>query len=235
MHVEQRKNGSCVACRLGQRIVMAAVLVAAFPMGSAIACAQSLASSQTPATKSANTVAMQFDPAATTIRFTLKSLLHNVQGTFKLKGGDVVTNPADGLAQGEVLIDAGSASTGDTSRDAKWQKEILDSTSYPAIIFHPVQVEGFKPGQGTQQAKVSGTLTLKGQDHPIEMTLTIMTSGRDVTVSTRFTIPYVQWGLKEATAGMMHYDKQVEINVVAKGVLKSDTAVPSAPPPSDSQ
>jgi polyisoprenoid-binding protein YceI len=217
--------------KFGQRTLMGAVLTAAFSMVSLQAGAQATA----PSTKAANTVTMHFDPAATTIRFTLKSMLHNAQGTFKLKGGDVVTNPANGLAQGEVLIDAASASTGDAARDAKWQREVLDSATYPAIIFHPVKVEGLKPGDGTQDAKASGTLTLKGQDHPVEMSLRITTSGKDVTVSTHFTIPYVQWGLKEATAGMMHYDKQVEMNVVARGTLKNETAVPSAPPAADSQ
>ena len=147
----------------------------------------------------------------------------------------MVTNPTTGVAQGEVLIDAASASSGDAERDAKWNKDILDSTTYPAIIFHPVKVEGLKSGEGTQQVKASGTLTLKGQDRPVEMTFTVKTSGKEVTLSTHFSIPYGQWGLKQPSAGLVRYGKQVEVDVAAKGSLKNETAVRSAPPASDSQ
>ena len=234
MQVEHGFRGTGGTNRWTQRLVLAAGMIAALSTLPANAVVQTSADSASEP-KPAKTVTIHLDPDASMVRFTLKSLLHNARGTFKLKGGDVVTNPATGLAQGEVLIDAGSASTGDTSRDEKWQKEILDSGTYPAIIFHPVKVEGLKSGDGTQQVKASGTLTLKGQDHPIEMTLAITTTGNDVRVSTHFTIPYVQWGLKQANAGMMHYDKQVEMDVEAKGVLKNETARPSAPPASDSQ
>ena len=234
MQVEERDFGTGRKWAWNRRFVAASIVMVACLL-SVDAGAQTATASPSAATKSARTVTMHFNPDATTIRFTLKSLLHNVHGTFKLKGGDVVGNPADGLAQGEVLIDAASASTGDASRDAKWQKEILDSATYPAIIFHPVKVDGLKAGDGTAQVKASGTITLKGQDHPVEMELTVVTSGKDVTVTTHFNVPYVEWGLREASAGMVRYDKQVEVSVVAKGVLKNETAVPSAPPAPDSQ
>ncbi len=223
--------------RWARRVVRGMALAAVIIMVSMSPVIAGAQTNGTPASepKSAKTITIHLDPDATTVRFTLKSLLHNARGTFKLKGGDIVTNPATGLAQGEVLIDAGSASTGDSGRDARWQKEILDSTTYPAIIFHPVKVEGLKTGDGTQQVKANGTLTLKGQDHPIEMTLSVTTAGKDVTLSTHFNIPYVQWGLKEASAGMMRYDKQVEMNIEGKGVLKNETARSSGPPAADAQ
>lgn len=233
----QLEQGICSTSRTNgwtQRFTVAAAMVVALSTLPAPVFAQTSGGS-TAGQKAANTVTIHLDPDAATVRFTLKSFLHNAHGTFRLKGGDVVTNPATGLAQGEVLIDAGSASTGDAGRDAKWQKETLDSATYPAIIFHPVKVEGLKSGDGTQSVKASGMLTLKGQDHPLTMTLTLTTSGKHVSVSTHFTIPYVQWGLKEPNTGLIRYNKQIEMNVEAKGVLKNETARPSGPPASDSQ
>ena len=186
-------------------------------------------------TKAANTVTIHLDPAATAVRWTLKSLLHNAHGTFKLKGGDVVMNPATGLAQGEILIDAGSESSGDTARDARWQKEILDAATYPAILFHPVKVEGLKAGEATQQIQASGMLTLKGQDHPLEMTLAVKIEGSEAVLTTHFTIPYVQWGLKEARSGMTRYDKQIVMDVSAKGEVKNEVATHAPAPAADSQ
>jgi polyisoprenoid-binding protein YceI len=181
------------------------------------------------------TVEIHLDPAATTVQWTLKSLPHNVHGTFKLKGGDIVVNPDTGLAQGEVLIDATSGTSGNAGRDAKWQKEVLESATYPAIIFHPNKIEGLKAADGTQQVKASGTMTLHGQDHAIELTLAVQVKGHDVTMTTHFMVPYVQWGLKQASSGLIRYDKQVAINVTAKGELVKQKATPSASPAADSQ
>jgi polyisoprenoid-binding protein YceI len=177
------------------------------------------------------TVAIHFDPDATTIHWTLNSLLHTARGTFKLKGGEVVVNPKTGLAQGEVLIDAASASGsgGDASRVATWQKGILESATYPAIIFHPSKVEGLKAVDGPQQLKATGTITLHGQDHPIELTLAAEVKGKDVTMTTHFIVPYVAWGLKQAGSGLGRYDKQVVIDLTAKGHITQGTATPSAP------
>ena len=215
-------------------MAMFAVLTAAVSTMSH-AQAQTAAAGSPSGTASANTVTIHLDPEATTIRFTLKSLLHSARGTFKLKGGDVVTNPATGLAQGEVLIDAASVSTGDAGRDEKWRKDILGSTTYPAIIFHPTKIEGMKAAKTAQQLKASGTLTVRGQDHPVDMILTMTADGKNVTLSTHFVVPYVQWGLQQASAGIVRYDKQIVLDVDAKGFLKNETAVPSAPPAADSQ
>lgn len=183
----------------------------------------------------APTIAIHLDPDATTIHWTLNSLLHKARGTFKLKGGDIVTNAKTGLAQGEILVDGTTESSGDANRDAKWQKEVLDSATYPAIIFHPNKVEGLKDVEGMQQVKASGTMTLRGQDHPVEFTLAVEVKGKDVTMNTHFMVPYAAWGLTPPSAGMMHYDKQAAIDVTAKGQLTKGKAVPAAAPAADSQ
>jgi polyisoprenoid-binding protein YceI len=181
------------------------------------------------------TVTIHLDPDTSTVRWTLKSFVKNAHGTFKLKGGDVVANPKTGVAQGEILIDATSGSSGDSRRDAKWQREVLDSGTFPAIIFHPTQMEGLKAGDGTQQVKAIGTMTLHGQDHPVELMLTVVTRGSDVNVTTHYVIPYVQWGLRDASAGLIHYDKQVAVDIEAKGQLKKGRTTPPAVPAPDSQ
>jgi polyisoprenoid-binding protein YceI len=176
------------------------------------------------------TVTIHLDPGTSTVRWTLKSIVKNAHGTFKLKGGDVVANPKTGLAQGEILIDATSGSSGDAKRDAKWQREVLESGTFPAIIFHPTQMEGLKAGDGTQQVKAIGTMTLHGQDHPVELMLTVVTKGSDVSVTTHYVIPYVQWGLRDASAGLIHYNKEVDVDIEAKGQLKKGRTAPAAAP-----
>jgi polyisoprenoid-binding protein YceI len=178
---------------------------------------------------------IRLDPASTTIHWTLNSLLHKARGSFTLKGGDLAINPKTGLAQGEILVDATSGTSGDAARDAKWQKEILDSTTYPGILFHPNKIEGLKVVDGMQQVQASGALTLRGQDHPVELTLSVQVNGEDVVVTTHFMVPYVQWGLKQATSGIIRYDKQIAIDMTAKGELETGKGSPAGRPAPDSQ
>ncbi len=181
------------------------------------------------------TIEIVLQPEATTIHWTLRSLLHKSQGDFKLKTGDIVVNPKTGLAQGEVLVDATSATGDDAQQTARWQKDILDTTTFPAIIFHPSKLEGLISAKGLQQVKASGALTLRGQDHAIDMPLAIEISGKEATITAHFTVPYTQWGLKPPSAGFGHFEKQVTIDLKARGVLKMQNASPAPPPAPDSQ
>ena len=49
-----------------------------------------------------------FDPARTTVEFTLGDVLHTVHGTFKLKSGTITFDSATGLASGSIVVDAAS-------------------------------------------------------------------------------------------------------------------------------
>src|ERR1700681_1422369 len=47
-----------------------------------------------------------FDPARTTVDFTLGDVLHTVHGTFRLKSGVIHFDPDGGKASGSVVVDA---------------------------------------------------------------------------------------------------------------------------------
>lgn len=184
----------------------------------------------------AQTIAIHLNPETTSIRWTLNAPFHKAaHGSIHLKGGDIVVNPKTGLAQGEVLVDATTLSGEDARQTAKWQQDILDTTTYPAILFHPNKVEGLSSAKGSQQVKASGAITLRGHDHLTELPLKIDIDGKQVTVTGRFTIPYTQWGLKAPSAGLLHYDKQITVDVEAHGMVREQKATPGAPPSPDSQ
>src|SRR4051795_11537180 len=70
---------------------------------------------------------LQFDPAKTTIAFTLGDILHTVHGSFRLKSGDVGYNIGSKSVSGSLIVDATSGQSGNHSRDHKMHKEILES------------------------------------------------------------------------------------------------------------
>jgi polyisoprenoid-binding protein YceI len=160
------------------------------------------------------------DPAQTEIHWTLKGL-HTTHGTFKLKSGEFFFDPATGMAQGEILVDATTGESGNPARDKRMQEEVLQSNLYPAVFFHPTQLKGtFKQGEGTQDLTGEGTFNIHGADHPIEMPLKVQVAAGTVTATTHFTVPYVAWGMKDPSKFLFRVSKTVEIEVNAKGTVK---------------
>jgi polyisoprenoid-binding protein YceI len=160
------------------------------------------------------------DPAQTEIRWKLTGL-HVTHGTFKLKSGEFLFNPATGVAEGEILVDATTGESGNAIRDKKMQDEVLESNRYPAIFFHPTRMKGaFKAGEGMQQLVGEGTFNIHGADHPMSLPLKVQIASGMVTATTQFSVPYVDWGMKDPSRFLLKVGKQVEIEVTAKGTLQ---------------
>src|SRR5580692_4863676 len=90
----------------------------------------------------AQQTALELDPARTAVHFTLKTSLHTVHGTFRLKSGKVSFDPATGKLSGLLVVDATSGESGNSGRDSKMHREIIESQKYPEITFAPVEIEG---------------------------------------------------------------------------------------------
>ncbi len=160
------------------------------------------------------------DPAQTEIHWKLSGL-HSVHGTFKLKSGEFLFNPKTGLAEGEILVDATTGDSRNAARDKRMQDEVLESNRYPAIFYHPTEIKGlFKAGEGTQDLTGEGTFNIHGADHPLQLPLKVQISADTLTATTRFTVPYVEWGMKNPSRFLVRVSKQVEIEVSAKGTIK---------------
>lgn len=165
-------------------------------------------------------VTVHLDPQKTEIRWTLKTALHTVHGTFQLKGGAMTFDPTNGQAEGEILVDVTSGQSGDKSRDGKMQDEVLESRTYPQAFFHPVKVSNVWKAGPAQNVTIDGTFNIHGQDHPLTLQLRVQGTGADATAETHFVVPYVAWGMKNPGNFMIHVDKQVDIDVTAYGTVE---------------
>ncbi|MGB8542315.1 MAG: YceI family protein [Candidatus Acidiferrales bacterium] len=158
------------------------------------------------------------DSAQSTIKFTLDTTLHTVEGTFKLKSGQLSFDPATGKASGQIIADATSADTVNKGRDKKMHQQILESQKYPEIIFIPQQVKGSVNPQGASQVEVSGIFRIHGQDHGTTLTVYVQPpAGDEIQVSAHFSVPYVQWGIKSPSTFLLRASDTVEIEVHASG------------------
>lgn len=170
---------------------------------------------------------LRLDPAATTVQFSLKDTLHAVHGSFHLSGGDILFDPRSGDAQGKFEVETASGASGNDSRDSRMKKEFLEVTRFPVATFEAQKViaqsgAGFDESAPSQTISVAGVLTLHGASHPMTLQFAVQRNGTQATAATRFTIPYVSWGIKDPSIPFVHVEKEVTIDVTAKGTLTAE-------------
>jgi polyisoprenoid-binding protein YceI len=153
--------------------------------------------------------------AQTSIHWTLDTTLHTVHGTFTLKSGSFRVDPATGDASGLIVIDATSGESGDSARDTRMHKAILESERYPEITYRPAHVSGRIDLASGGDVTVDGTFNLHGADHPLQLTVHLQPQSTGVKLSTHFSIPFVAWGLKDPSTFVFRTEKEVVLDVNA--------------------
>jgi polyisoprenoid-binding protein YceI len=161
----------------------------------------------------ASIMSLDLDPAKTEVQFTLHDVLHTVHGEFKLKKGAIHWDPDSGKASGEIIVDVTSGASGSDARDHRMHKEILESQRYPEATFTPDHVDGKLAPLGQSQIDVHGVFTLHGADHELTLHFQVERVGAQYTASTHFSIPYVQWGMKNPSNFVLKVDKSVDLYI----------------------
>jgi polyisoprenoid-binding protein YceI len=166
---------------------------------------------------SAQQLTVNLDPAQTKIEWTLGATMHTVHGTFKLKSGAVKFDPKSGDAAGEIVVDATSGESGDQGRDSDMHKKVLESSRYPEITFLPKRVIGSLAEQGKSNLQVQGVFKIHGAEHDFTLPVTIEKNGSVLTASSRFVVPYQDWGMKNPSKMFLHVDSKVGVSITAAG------------------
>ncbi|HZU26301.1 MAG TPA: YceI family protein [Bryobacteraceae bacterium] len=169
----------------------------------------------------ADNIAVHFDPAHTEVNFTLSDVLHTVHGIFHLKTGDIQFDPATGKATGRLVVDAASGDSGSKARDGRMHRNILESSKFTEITFTPDRVDGKVTLDGDSQVQVHGTFNLHGSAHELTIPVQVHAANQQVTVATRFNVPYVKWGLKNPSTLFLRVGDQVQIDIRAAGTITS--------------
>lgn len=167
----------------------------------------------------AQDVAFQLDPEHTTVNFTLGDVLHTVHGTFRLKQGSLLLNPASAKLTGEILVDAKSGESGSGMRDRKMHREVLESDRYPEIAFRPDRVDGTVPLQGKSSIRVHGIFNIHGSDHELTVAAEIEMFPDHWTATLHFAVPYAKWGMKNPSTLFLRVGESVDIDLTAGGTI----------------
>jgi polyisoprenoid-binding protein YceI len=222
MRMESRKSpllAAGVFCGMG--LLLSAV--AASPPGSGLAGLKTGAYAESPQI-TGQQVVLVLNPAQCQVHYTVDSSLHTVHGTFNLKSGSVQLDPESGKAGGEIVVYATSGDSGNSSRDEKMHKEVLQSAKYPDAIFRATAVEGKVSRKGTSDVKLHGTILLHGQEHEIVAPVHAELAADRWTGTASFDVPYIQWGMKDPSSWLLKVKPVVHVELEMAGSASQTTA-----------
>jgi polyisoprenoid-binding protein YceI len=157
------------------------------------------------------------NPDSSQVAFTLGGSDHGVHGTFHVQSGSIDFDRGAPNMSGTVVVAAGSGTSGNGSRDHKMTTEVLDAAHFAEVSFVPRSYEGTIAASGDSTIQVTGAFTLHGTPHELTVPVQIHIEGANLTAKTHFTVPYVQWGLKDPSMFMMKVAKEVGIDLTLVG------------------
>jgi polyisoprenoid-binding protein YceI len=169
-------------------------------------------------------IVLAVDPAHSTVHWTVDSSLHTVHGTFNIKSGRVHFDPQTGKAGGEVIVFATSGDSGNDKRDTRMHKEILESAKYPEVVFRPSQVEGKVLPSGVSDVKLHGTFSIHGAEHELIAPVHAELVADHWKGTATFEVPYVEWGIKDASNFLLKVKKVVNVEIEMSGSVQATTA-----------
>jgi polyisoprenoid-binding protein YceI len=182
----------------------------------------------------AEELTLEIDPAASRIEFGFGATLHDVAGTMQIQGGSIKVDTATGAASGEVAAVATTARTGVERRDRKMHEKILESATFPTIVFKVERIDGPVNRIGNSDLQLHGTLTLHGTSLPASILATARSTGDRVEATGHFTVPYLKYGMPDPSVFLLRVAKQVDVtlHIVGRLLPAATSAIPPTPAPS---
>jgi polyisoprenoid-binding protein YceI len=161
------------------------------------------------------------NPDASKVAFSLGGNTHHVDGTFHVQSGSIDFDRSAQTISGLVVVAAGSGNSGDQGRDKKMNSDVLDVAHFAEISFAPKSFQGTVAASGDSTIQVTGVFTLHGTPHDLTVPMQIHIDGTAITAKAHFTVPYVQWGLKDPSIFILKVAKVVDIDLTLVGTLSS--------------
>jgi len=173
-----------------------------------------------PAITTPSEVSLIVDPAQSKVHFTVDSTLHTVHGTFALKSGALRFDTQTGKAGGEVVVLATSGDSGNSLRDEKMHKVVLESEKYPDAAFRPTQVTGKVAVPGSSDVQLHGVFLLHGSEHELIVPVHVALNSGKWNGRAKFEVPYIQWGLKDPSNWLLKVKPVVQVDLELTGAWK---------------
>jgi len=169
-------------------------------------------------------VALTFDANQSKVHYMVDSTLHTVHGTFNVKSGTIQFDPQTGKADGAIVVYATSGESGNSSRDERMHKEILETWKYQEATFRPTQIDGTVSLTAPSDFRVKGIINLHGGDHEMVAQVHSEFTGDHWRGSAKFDVPYIQWGIKDPSNFLLHVKPVVHVELEMAGIQAGSTS-----------
>ena len=179
----------------------------------------------------AEMLTFELDPTATRVEIGFGATLHHVDGSLRVKEGQIRFDPETGQASGRIVIDATSATTGVVRRDRKMHEKILESAKYPDIVFTVERMSGAIHRTGRSDMEIHGTLDMHGVQKPVDVLATAVVDGDRVKATGHLTVPYREWGMADPSFFILRVEKEVHVQLKVTGRLTGAPPPAATPPP----
>ena len=158
------------------------------------------------------------NPDASQVKITLKTTHEVVHGTFHIQSGLIEFDRNAPKMSGLVVVLSDSGKTGNSSRDKKMYKDILEVEQYTTITFAPKAYTGTIAPSVDSTIQVSGVFILLGNPHDLTIPMQVHIDGSQATARAQFVVPYVQWGLKDPSFlfWKAEHDVTIDLNLVGQ-------------------
>ncbi len=162
---------------------------------------------------------LALDPERTTIGFELGATLHSVDGSARLREGEITFRREGGPASGRLVVDAASADTGNERRDRDMHEKVLESADFPEIAFRILETRGSLAVAGTSRIEIDGVFSIHGDDHELTVLAEVEAADSEIEATLELVVPYVAWGMKNPSKLLLKVSKEVTVRIVAVGTL----------------
>lgn len=159
------------------------------------------------------------NPDQSKVAFSLAGTGHHVDGTFHVQSGSIDFDRTAQTISGSIVVAAGSGNSGDAGRDKNMNNTVLDVAHFAEVSFAPKSYQGTIAATGDSTVQVTGVFTLHGAPHDLTVPMQIHIEGANLTAKGHFTVPYVQWGLKDPSIFILKVAKEVGIDLTLVGQL----------------
>jgi polyisoprenoid-binding protein YceI len=156
------------------------------------------------------------------INFSLPAVLHTVHGKFAVRGGDLRLDVGSGDISGRIVADVKSGDTGEEERDRRMHQDVLESARFPEAVFSPDRLTGQLALSGRSDLTVHGILRIHGQDHELTVPVKVSVESGRFTATSRLSIPYVKWGMRDPSSLILRVSKTVEVEINLAGTIRQD-------------
>lgn len=99
-------------------------------------------------------------------------------------------------------------------------EDILESDRYRTIVFEPSRIVGQVAAAGSSRVELHGSLRIHGSVHPLVLPADVKVEAGTMTVTSSFSIPFVEWGMKDPSVLVVRVAKKVSIDLTARASIQ---------------